>query len=121
MKRFTFFLIIVLMVLYADLGVASAYEPAIQWEKTFGGSNDDEGFSVRQTFDGGYIITGETESFGAGRDVYLIKLSSEVCHYVLFGDLNDDCRVNFYDFTIMAEKWLIDCNIDPDNPACIPK
>ncbi len=44
------------------------------WTRTYGGLDHDLGFSVLQTVDSGYIIAGETYSFGAGgEDVYLIK------------------------------------------------
>ena len=35
-----------------------------QWSKTYGGQSYDQGYSVQQTNDGGYIITGVTNSFG---------------------------------------------------------
>jgi len=39
-----------------------AQAPAIQWQKTFGGSNGDIATSIQQTTDGGYILAGFTSS-----------------------------------------------------------
>jgi len=48
------------------------------WGKTYGGEGDDEAYSIQQTTDGGYIVAGETESFGADwSDVYILKLDKD--------------------------------------------
>ncbi len=66
---------------------------ALLWTKTFGGTNYDEAYSVQETIDGGYILNGETYSFGAGQsDVYLVKTDSDgnLLWSKTFGGTTDD-------------------------------
>ncbi len=47
----------------------------VEWQKTYGGSDAERAFSIQQTGDGGYILAGDTVSFGAGGlDILVLKL-----------------------------------------------
>ena len=64
-----------------------------EWSQTFGGAGDDRAYSLEITQDGGYIISGSTNSFGSGgNDVWLIKTDSQGQEEwnQTFGDSLDD-------------------------------
>jgi hypothetical protein len=47
------------------------------WARTYGGPDDDNIRSVQQTMDGGFIMVGWTDSYGAGSDdAYVVKTDS---------------------------------------------
>jgi predicted secreted protein len=49
----------------------------MQWNMTYGGTENDHGTSMVQSSDGGYVVTGYTNSFGAGNtDFWLVKTDS---------------------------------------------
>jgi uncharacterized delta-60 repeat protein len=51
---------------------------SVIWQKTYGGSGDEGAHSVQQTSDGGYILAGTTNSFGAGAsDAWVVKLGTD--------------------------------------------
>lgn len=74
MKKGSEYIFVIKLSIYGD----------IQWNKTFGGGEDDRGKSIKQTSDGGYVLTGWTESKdgdfrglnkGNG-DIFIIRLDS---------------------------------------------
>jgi len=49
----------------------------VQWQKAYGGTSYDWGILIQQTSDGGYIVAGETNSFGSGwGDAWILKLDA---------------------------------------------
>lgn len=50
---------------------------SIVWTRTYGGEDLDIAYAVERTSDGGYIVAGETESFGADNtDYYIVKVDA---------------------------------------------
>ena len=68
-------------VFFVAFSVLAQPHPNILWTHTYGGGGDDQCWSVRQTSDGGYILSGWTWSFGSGQsDFYLVKTDNQgVC------------------------------------------
>lgn len=74
MKMYIAFLVLIIYFLHPfNFSPIYAQAPDTLWTKTYGGSDNDYAYSVQQTLDGGYIIVGETWSYGAGEsDVWFI-------------------------------------------------
>ncbi len=65
----------------------------IQWSKTYGGTSNDMATDVKETPDGGFIVAGWTQSFGAaGYDFWVLKTDSNgnVIWEKRFGGNGDD-------------------------------
>jgi hypothetical protein len=69
---------------------------------------------TEESFHGSGLAGGWAAAMG-GEAVFTI------CLFDLTGDLNGDCKVDMLDFATMAKNWLIDCNTNSSDPACMPK
>jgi hypothetical protein len=64
------------------------------WTRRIGGDKDDRGYSVKQTYDGGFVVAGETESYAEYEtDIFLFKVDSngEPKWGRTYGGRVDDC------------------------------
>jgi hypothetical protein len=69
--------VVLLAVFISALCTPFGAAAATGWSQTYGGSGDDEAYSLVQTSDGGYALAGFTASYGAGSyDAFLVKTDS---------------------------------------------
>ena len=89
MRNILFFIFIQL-----NLSIAQSLQPTVSWSKAFGGLNNDEGWAIDRTLDGGFILAGYTTSFSSNNwsDIYIIKTDAngEVIWTKTMGDTLDE-------------------------------
>lgn len=94
----------------------------VEWSQTYGGNLNELANSVQQTYDEGYIITGYTNSFGAGaQDVYLIKtdMYGDMIWTKTYGGTSNDvgnCVIETAesDFIVCGFNFSLSPDGDPD-------
>jgi hypothetical protein len=80
-------------ILFLVAFIGAYAQPPKKFYCRYGGNGYDEGNDVKQTLDGGYIITGSTSSIGQGNtDMYLLKLDSmgQVTFQKTFGGVSNE-------------------------------
>ncbi|MEM0232371.1 MAG: hypothetical protein QXG78_04640, partial [Candidatus Methanomethyliaceae archaeon] len=70
----------------------------ISWAKTIGGANNDYGYSIQPTSDGGYILTGHTYIVN-NRDILVVKLngSGDISWAKTMGGSGDDTSFSIHE------------------------
>ena len=65
---------------------------AITWQKTYGGANYDQSFSIIQTSDGGYAVAGYYGTSSTNADIWVLKLdaSGNVTWQKTYGGADND-------------------------------
>ncbi len=64
-----------LIFLFPIIITFSYTQPDTLWTKTYGGSGDESGLSIINTYDNGFLVIGSTNSFGNGNfDYWIIKI-----------------------------------------------
>jgi hypothetical protein len=85
-------------------------EGDIEWQKTYGGTYSfDEANSIQQTSNGGYIVAGETWSWGAIVEILVLKLLPN-------GDINPRCA-----FIRSSNAKVSDTDITPEDTDITPE
>lgn len=96
-----------LIIVFFITPITQLFGQSIKWIKTYGGTETDYACDIELTEDGGYIVVGLTESFGAGGDdIWLLRLDSlgDTLWTETYGTSNDEMG---YSIQIVRDNGFI--------------
>lgn len=83
----------------------------LEWQQTYGGAFRDHGHGLKQTLDGGYMITGAANGQNENQSLYLIKTDelgnsiSSLIHGNVQYDLSENCLLEADEQAL--EDWIV--------------
>jgi hypothetical protein len=90
----------------------------VQWNVTWGGTNNDYAYSALQAYDGNFILAGETQSFGAGSGDFLsakILAASTILKTVVGQGFSMSINATVTNLPILAETFNVTAWINTTN------
>ena len=111
------------LLLLSPTGTFAQFLPTLDWEQTYGGPKDDEGFSIVQTPDSGFVLAGYTGNIaetglpdyhGGFEDAWVLKLDpvgNELWEKCLGGSAQEEAnsivltKDTGYCVAIRSESW----------------
>ncbi|MEW6364509.1 MAG: PKD domain-containing protein [Acidobacteriota bacterium] len=71
---------------------------SVVWQRTYGGVSGESGADICQTSDGGYVVAGETTSYGNAKEVFILRLSPN-------GEIDPSCGGLIQDPALASADW----------------
>jgi predicted secreted protein len=81
----------------------------IEFNKTYGGREDDIAYDILQTSEGNFILSGSTKSYGEGlRDVYVVYIDStgDLIWNSTFGGANEDIVYSIFQVSRFGNEFV---------------
>jgi hypothetical protein len=91
-----------------DVNAIGSYGAMADWEMFSHSFDSNEAGSYKLTITVQDAVDHAYASYVAVDALFLDMAPG--CHYNLLGDINNDCKVDFFDFNLLANEWLNACD-----------
>jgi hypothetical protein len=96
-----------ILLAHKDVASVGSYQTMLGWESFVHDFNDTNAGTYTLVLE---VVDSLDYNYTSRLAVDAIKIE---CSYAPAGDINGDCKVDLYDFTLLANQWLSECTQPP--------